>query len=174
MINAGKLYVCFITIMRLLISTSQQAWGQDQLVLMRQEHVLLRFNPGDEFVYKDFHSDQIQRPRILQVSDSVIVTERGFVSLDSVERVFYPETKFYNKVGMKIIAAGILVFFFDCIKISQKSGYTESIEKGMPNGSLKLISVGLPIMFVKNKSKRVNYKHKLLPIRKESSFYERR
>jgi hypothetical protein len=174
MSGLGKLYVGFITVLRLVLYNSEQAWGQDQLVLVTKQHAVMRFNPGDEFPYKSFQSDNIERPHILMLSDTAILSDRGFIPLDSVEKVFYPETKFYNKVGMKIISAGIMVFLFDCIKISQPGGSLESFRNGAPTGSFRLLCVGLPIMFTKNKSRKVNFKHRLMMVEKNSPFYEPR
>jgi len=51
-------------------------------------------------------------------------------------------------------------------------GHKPNLDHGVSVVSLSLIGAGLPMMLIRKKSQRLNYKHKLMMVEKGSIFYK--
>ena len=150
---------------------TQQAYGQSQLVLLKREQVILRINPGDYLIYSVKNSREIRRSYITNLSDTAIIAEDDTVGLTRISRIYFHRPRFYNKAGVKIITAGVLLFLIDQVNISLVQGHKPSLSNGVSVVSLSLIGAGIPMALIRKKSQKLNRKYRLLVIKKGSVLY---
>jgi hypothetical protein len=150
------------------------AYSQAQLVLLRNEKVLIRFNPGDEFVYKLKKSKDITRSYVNNLSDtSVTVHHEIIIPFHHIDRIYFSRRRFYNDAGVKMVSAGVILFLADQLNVNLIQDNKASVDKGVAVASIALVVTGLPMALIKKKSQALNYKYRLLTVRKGSMLYKK-
>jgi hypothetical protein len=145
--------------------------GQVQLLLMKRGEVVLRLNPGDEIVYALKGSKDIYRTYVNNLSDTSVTTGNVEVPFRKIERLYFSQKQFYNDLGEKMTAAGVLLFAADQINNSIVQGNDFSLNRGVTVTSIILAGAGLPMALIRKKSQVINYKYQLITVRKDSPLY---
>ncbi len=158
--------ICFLTIGAL------PSWAQKQLVLLKNERVILRLHPGDDIVYKLKNSNDKQASYINNLFDAEVVVHDETVPLHEIERLYFKQTKFYNVIGGALVTAGVGIFLIDQANEVIVQGNKPSLDKRVTNISLSSLAVGLPMLFIKKKSQRIRHPYRLLTVTKGSPFYQ--
>jgi hypothetical protein len=148
------------------------AVAQVQLILLKRGKVVLRLDPGDTFIYRQKGSMDIHKSYVNNLSDTTITTRNDEVSFRSIDRIYFSEKKFYQDAGQKITAAGILLFAGDQINNSVVQGNDLSLDRGVCITSISLVAIGLPMALIKKNFQTINYKYRLMTIRKGSALYK--
>jgi hypothetical protein len=156
----------------LLATKAISTQAQMQLVLLKNEYVILRLNPGDEFIFKLKHSKNIKRSYVNNLSDTAVVTHDEVIPFHKIERIYFPQITFYNKIGTACVVGGTLLFLIDQINTSLVKGDEPSLDRGVAITSLTMVVAGLPMMLIKKKSQRINHKFHLMMAKKGSPFYQ--
>ena len=157
----------------LLCSTSLlPAFAQKQLILLKGENVVLRLKPGDEFIYKLKNSKQIHTEYVNNLFDAAVMVHRDTVPFHQIDRIYFPQEKFYNKIGGAMVVGGSALFLIDQFNTVVVQGESPSLDAWVSTVSLSGIVVGLPMMLIKKKSQKVNYKYHLMTVKKGSIFYK--
>jgi hypothetical protein len=154
-----------------LLAGGHGAYCQAQLVLLRNEKVLVRYNPGDEFMFKVKKSKAINRSYINNLSDTSVTVHDEIISFHSIDRIYFSRKRFYNDAGVKMVSAGVILFLADQLNVNLIQGNKASVDKGVAVASIALIATGLPMALIKKKSQVLNYKYRLLTVRKGSMLY---
>lgn len=164
-----KLQLCVGLLM--VFGDAHQCFGQVQLLLMRRGEIVLRLNPGDEIVYALKGSKDIYRTYVNNLSDSSVTTGSVEVPFQKIDRLYFYQKQFYNDLGEKLAAAGILLFAADQINNSVVQGNDFSLNRGVTVTSIALVGAGLPMALIRKKSQVINYKYQLITVRKGSPLY---
>lgn len=164
-VNKGILISFFFTFLAF------QSEGQKQLVLLKNERVLLRLKPGDELVYKLKGSKAIRISYINNLSDTYVLAHRDTVPFNKIDKIYFRQEKFYNKLGAALVVGGAALFLIDQVNIIIVNGQSPSLDSWVSSVSATSVAVGLPMMLIKKKSQKINYKYRLLTVKKGSPFY---
>lgn len=155
----------------LLTTISVAAYSQKQLVLLKKENVLLRLYPGDEFVYRLKGSKSVNTTYVNNISDTAVVTHRDTVPFHRIERIYFPQRKFYNTVGTALVIFGAGLFVIDQVNVVIVNKQSPDLDDRVSVLSLSSLAVGLPMMLLKKKSQRLKYRTRLMEVDKGSGFY---
>lgn len=145
--------------------------AQKQLVLLKDETVLLRLYPGDDFVYRLNGSSTVRETYVNNLSDSAVVTHNDTIPFHTIDRIYFRQHKFYNTLGTLLVIGGAGLFLIDQANIVLVQGNEPNLDAGVARVSLASLAAGLPLMLIRKKSQRLNYRHRLLMVDRGSAFY---
>ncbi len=169
-IQALKLSLSVIAILILLCS-SNVANGQKQLLLMKGEQVKLRLYGGDAIVFKLKNSKRIWRTYVNNLSDTAVVTHSDTIAYHRIERIYFEQPTFYNRLGSALVTAGAALFIIDQFNYVVVQQNSPSLDSWVSKVTVTSIAVGLPMMLIKKKSQRLNHSHRLMMVKEGSPFY---
>lgn len=155
----------------LMVGFAGVANGQKQLILLKNENVLLRLFPGDEIIFKLKGSKSVKTTYINNLSDTAVVTHRDTVPFHTIERLYFHQPKFYNKIGAALVILGSGLFLIDQINVVLVNGQSPSLDNWVSTVSLTSLAAGLPLMLIKKKSQKLKYGYRILVVDKSSVFY---
>lgn len=168
---ANKSIILFLFFIALSAEVVAQ---QRQLVILKNETVLARYQVGDVLRFFRAGDKQIQEQKILDMNDTLIM-----MSLDSV--AYYRITKldirgrkestFGQKLGANMIIAGALLPLAELVNtgLVQKQG--ASISPGIGIASGVLVGTGAALLFIKKPYFKPGRKHRMFIVDKRSPFY---
>jgi hypothetical protein len=156
----------------LFIGIALQATAQKQLVLLKNERVLLRLQPGDEFGYKLKNSNTVRTSYVNNLFDNAVLAHNDTIPFHRIERLYFEQSRFYNTVGGALVVGGAGLFLIDQVNVVIVNGDKPSLDSWVSTVSISSIIAGLPMMLIKKKSQKINYKYRLLTVKKGSPFYE--
>jgi len=148
-----------------------QANGQKQLLLLKGEKTILRLHPGDDFVYRLKTDKKIRSSYVNNLNETTVFTHRDTVPFHTIDRIYFRQTKFYNRIGGRLIGAGIVLFAFDQFNETVVQGNKASLDKGITTVSVAMVLAGLPMVLIRKNSQRLNYKYRLVMVERGSIFY---
>ncbi len=155
----------------LLLFIRLPAAAQMQLVFLKHERVMLRLNPGDEFIYRLKNSKDVRRSYVNNLSDTAITVHNTVVPFNTIERVYFSNKKLHNTIGGGLVVGGIALFLIDQLNhTAVRRGF--SLDRGVSTVSIAMIAVGIPLVLLKKKSQKVNYPYRLMTARAGSPFYQ--
>jgi hypothetical protein len=141
-------------------------------VILKGERVVLRLRPGDEIVFKLKNSKRKWVTYVNNLSDTAVTVHRDVIPYHSIERIYFDQSKFYNRIGGAMVFGGAALFLIDQLNVVVVNGEDPSLDSWVSTVSLTGIVVGLPMMLLKKKSQKLNYKYHLLVVKKGSPFYQ--
>ena len=162
-----------LLILVLVFSALQLATAQKQLVLLKKEKVILRLNPGDEFVFSLKDSKNIQRSYINNLFDTAVMVHKTIISFQKIDKIYFTRSNFGNVIGGLLVVGGIGYFLIDQINVVIVNGDKASLNDNVTTTSIAMVGVGLPMMLIKKKHQRIGGKYKLLTVKEGSPFYMR-
>jgi hypothetical protein len=154
-----------------MLLLAHQANSQKQLLLLKGEKTVLRLNPGDDFVYRLKTDKKIRSSYVNNLNETTVFTHRDSVPFHIIDRIYFRQQKFYNRLGARMIGAGILLFAFDQFNETVVQGKKASLDEGITTVSIALVGAGIPMVLIRKKSQRLNYKYRLLMVERGSIFY---
>src|SRR5688572_28377554 len=113
--NVLRIRDAFVILTFLL--TVHETLSQKQLVLLRKESVILRRYPGDEFIFKLKGSDARKTSYVNTLSDTAVVTHGDTIPFHRIESVYFKRDMFSNRLGRKLVAAGVVYMLFDQLNV---------------------------------------------------------
>lgn len=148
---------------------------QRQLVVLKNETVLARYTVGDVISFAREQDKKILHQKILDLNDTLIMMNLDSVSYFHVKKLDIrgrKESTFGQRLGAYMIAAGIILPVAELVNtgLVQKQG--ASIDEGVAIASGVLIVGGAALMFIKKPYFKPGRKHRILIVKKGSSFYE--
>jgi hypothetical protein len=161
-----------VLIIFLISCTVLPAAAQKQLVLLKNEDVVLRLYPGDEIVFKLKGSDRIWKTYVNNIFATSVMTHSDTIGYHEIERIYFRQSAFYNRIGSGLVTLGLGLFLVDQINVVLVNGEDPSLDSGVSTVSLTSVAVGLPMMLIKKKSQKLNHKYRLLTVEKGSAFYQ--
>lgn len=155
----------------LLIGCIQSAHAQKQLILMKRENVLLRLYPGDEIVFKLKGNKRIWTSYVNNLSDTSVVIHRDTIPFHQIERLYFDQQKFHNRLGAYLIAGAVVLFGIDQINYSLIQGNEFSVDSGVSKACIGGVLVGVPLVLIKRRYQKIDYRYRLFTAQKGSPFY---
>lgn len=153
----------------LLVSIN--SFSQNQLLVIKNDQVMVRYQTGDEFVYKRKSLKEPIHSFIISINDSTIITNIDTVATHQVERVYFRKGSLLNVAGGFLVTGGVLIFLVDQVNVLFVQGDGASINENVVSISLVSIGLGLPMMLAQKNSHRVGFKKRLRIIDSNSPFY---
>ena len=160
----------FISCIFLLAPSVQ---GQKQLVLLKNEKILLRLYPGDEIIFSIKGSKQKRTSYINNLYDTAVLAHKDIVPFHKIDKIYFKRSSFMNVVGTVMVAGGVGYFLVDQFNELVIKGHEGSINEDVAKTSAIMVAVGLPMMLIKKKSQRIGGKFRLLTVDKNSLLYQR-
>lgn len=155
----------------LLVSAAYFAQAQKQLVLLKREKVIMRFNPGDELVISLKGKKQKLNTYINNLFDTAVMVHRTIVPLHKIDRVYFSHTGLVNLIGKFLVVAGVAYFVIDQFNVIVVNGDEPTLDDNVTTASVAMVAAGLPMMLIKKKSQKMGGKHRLLTVSEGSPFY---
>ena len=155
----------------LFIGCVSGTFAQKQLILMKRENVLLRLYPGDEIVFKLKNNKRVWKSYINNLSDTSVVIHRDTIPFHQIERLYFYQEKFHNRLGTYLIAGAIALFAIDQVNYTLIQGNDFSIDSGISKACIGGVLVGVPLVLAKKKYQKIDYRYRLFTARKGSPFY---
>lgn len=150
---------------------SHGGFGQTQLVLLKNEQVLLRLNPGEDFVYRLKNAKQVRTTYVNNLSDTAVVTHLDTVPYHMIDRVYFKKVTFFNRLGVALVIGGTGYFLIDQLNNVVVHGNEAELNESVTTASVAMVAVGLPMMLIKKKYVRVKGRTRLLMVKEGSPFY---
>lgn len=154
-----------------LLLVSFNSFCQNQLLVIKNDQVKVRYQAGDELVYKRKSLKNPIRSYIISINDSTVITDMDTIATHQVERVYFRQGNFLNVVGGFLVTGGVLIFLVDQVNELIVQGNEASINENVAAISLVSVGIGLPMMLVRKNSHRVGFKKRLRIINRDSPFY---
>ena len=157
----------FIT---LLVSASAVR-GQKQLVLLSREKVIVRFNPGDEFIISLKGEKKKWETYINNLFDTAVMVHKTIVPLHKIDKIYFKQSGLINLIGKFLVVGGVGYFVIDQFNTTVVQGDKASIDEGVATTSAVMVGIGLPMMLIKKKSQRIGGHYRLMTVEEDSPFY---
>jgi hypothetical protein len=160
---------CIATV---LICAVCSLYAQKQLILLKREKVLLRLNPGDEFVISLKGEKRKMESYINNLFDTAVLVHRTLVPIHKIEKVYFKRTGLINLIGKFLVVAGVGYFLIDQFNVIVVNGDEASLNDDVTTTSVALVGVGLPMALIKKKSQKLGGKYRLMTVSERSPFYQ--
>lgn len=145
--------------------------AQMQLLLLKHERILLRLYPGDDFVYRLKGSRTVKSSYVNNLSETEVFTHQDTVPFHTIDRIYFRHSTFMNRLGSRLFAGGIVLLVIDQGN-ELIQGHSLNLDRGVSTVCLALAGAGLPMMLIRKRAQRLNYKYKLMMVEKGSVFYK--
>jgi hypothetical protein len=145
---------------------------QKQLIILKGERVKLRLYPGDEISFKVKGSKRIWRTYINNLSDTSVVTHSDTIAFHRIERMYFPQPMFINRLGGALVFGGAALFLIDQANVVLVEKKDPSLDNWVSTATITSMAVGLPMLLIKKKSQKMNYGYRLMTVKKGSPFYQ--
>lgn len=155
----------------ILFCSNIQANAQKQLVLLKKQKVILRLNPGDDFVYSLKGVKGIRHSYINNLFDTAVVAHQTVVPFHKIDRIYFRRSSFANVVGGLLVIGGAGIFIIDQFNTVVVQGEDPVLDDRVVAISITGLAVGLPMMLIRKKSQRLKAGYHLLTVKKGSVFY---
>jgi hypothetical protein len=148
-----------------------QADAQKQLVVLKNEKVLLRLYPGDELVFTLKGSKKVRKSYVNNLFDTAVVVHQDVIPYHKIGRIYFKRGNLLNVVGGLLVTGGVGYFLIDQVNVVLVHGEEANINSGVATSSAIMAGVGLPMMLVQKKYVRLGGKYRVLMVDKGSGFY---
>lgn len=155
----------------MLLCIAAPVTGQKQLVLLKNETVVLRLYPGDEIIFRMKNDRSVKRSYINNLFETGVKIHRDTIPFHRIERIYFKRSTFGNRIGSAMVVLGAGLFLIDQLNVSVIQGESPSLNNWVSTVSLSAIGAGLPLMLIKKRSQRINYKYHLRTVGEDSPFY---
>lgn len=147
--------------------------GQNQLVFLKKENVIISYKEGDDFIYKRKTEDHYEKGYILSVRDFEVITNRDTVAYAAIERIRLPKGSKGNVqglVGTALIVAGVGYLAVDLLNayvFNVHSGVNENVVRV----SIVLAATGGLLLFIPKQSIKLKSPYRLIKANPQSPYY---
>lgn len=168
--NKNVIFILFF------LACSLSAYAQQrQLVVLKNQTVLARYQVGDVIYFKRSTDKKIQLQTILAFNDTLIMMNLDSVAYYRIENFDIRRKKsstFGQRLGAYMIAAGIILPAAELINtgLVQKRG--ASIDEGVAIATGVLLAGGATLVLVKKKYFKLGGKRRILIVEKGSPFFK--
>ncbi|MEK6481376.1 hypothetical protein WJR50_27790 [Catalinimonas sp. 4WD22] len=163
------LKLCLLFLSFLLLS--HISYGQRQLVVLKYNEVVARFNPGQAFSFKYKGNSEKVSTYIRDISDSAIITYDDTLSIYEIDRIYFRQHAFHQTLGAALVIVGVGRFVVDQINNLAVHGNKPSLDSEVNQFSISTITVGLPLLLIRKKSQKMLYKYKAIIVENDSYLY---
>lgn len=157
-----------------MLLLSGAAIAQKQLIILKKNRVVARYNPGDDLVFKTTDSRHVRKSYVNNLADTAVVTARDTVPFYSFDRVYFNQHSFARTLGTTLIIAGAGYFFIDQLNNVVVKGNEFRSEPSINRFAIITVGVGVPLVLLQKKSQRMGYHYRMLTVDPDSPLYYRR
>jgi hypothetical protein len=161
----------YLLLVCILLPAVQTAFAQKQLIVLKDQKVLLRLYPGDEFIFSLKGSKGVRKSYINNLFDTAVVAHREVIAFHKIDRVYFKRGKFANVVGGMLVIGGVGYFLIDQINVVLVQGEKANIDENVGVASAVMLGAGLPLLLMKKKYTRIGGRYRILMVDKGSGFY---
>ena len=162
---------CCSSLSLLFFFIASGVFAQKQLVVLKDEKVLLRLYPGDEIVFSLKGSRKVRKSYINNLYDTAVVAHRDVVPYHKISRIYFKRKNLLNVVGGLLVIGGAGYFVIDQVNVVLVHGEEANVDKDVAISSAVMLGVGLPLMLSKKNHVRLGRRYRILTIEKGSGFY---
>lgn len=155
----------------MLVSTCFSVNAQKQLVLLKRQKVIMRFNPGDQFVISLKGEKQKSDSYINNLFDTAVMVHKTVIPIHKIDRVYFRQSGLVNLIGKFLVAGGVAYFVIDQINVVLVNGHKADLDDDVTTVSVAMVAAGLPMMLIKKKSQKIGGKYRLMTVSKGSPFF---
>ncbi len=145
--------------------------AQYQLVVVKKNDVVLRFDQGSDFVYKLKGDKKKKTSFIRTIKQDTVFLWRDTVLVHELVAIYEDRRRFHNTVGHFLARAGIVYFLADQINNTLVAGNSPSIDNNVALVSTGLLVTGVPLIFINRKIHRKGRKFRYVTTSPGSPFY---
>jgi hypothetical protein len=168
--HVRTLRACLISVFTLCLSLPGAS--QKQLILLKKENVLLRLYPGDELIFKLKGNKSVITSYVANLYDNAVVAHRDTIPFNKIERIYFTQSKFYNRIGYLFVIGGAGLFLIDQLNLVAVQHQEPNFDSRVSAFSISALALGIPMILLKKKSQKLTYKYHLLTVKKGSLFYK--
>lgn len=154
-----------------LVSGTNLGLAQKQLLLLNREKVILRLNPGDEFIISLKGDKRKLNSYINNLFDTAVLVHKTLIPFHKIDKVYFKHSAFVNRFGKLLVFGGVAYFLIDQFNTVVVQGDKASLDEDVTAVSAGMVAVGLPMMLIKKRYQRVGRKYRLLVVEEGSPFY---
>jgi hypothetical protein len=166
-----KIFFGTFVIVFLVVAGTCAVYGQKQLVLLKNEKVLLRLYPGDEISLKIKGGDARITSYVNNLFDTAVMVHELVIPFHNIERVYFKHRSFPNRIGGLLVIGGVGYFLIDQFNTVVVQGEKATWNENVGTASIVMVGVGLPMMLIKKKSQRIKPGYRLMTVEEGSPFY---
>jgi hypothetical protein len=154
-----------------LVSGTNLGLAQKQLILLNRETVILRLNPGDEFIISLKGDKRKLNSYINNLFDTAVMVHKTLIPLHKIDKIYFRHSSFANRFGKWLVVGGVAYFLIDQFNTVIVQGDKASLDEDVTTVSAGMVAVGLPLMLIKKRYQRVGRKYRLMVVEEGSPFY---
>ena len=162
------LYILLSLILTTIYTSSE---AQRQIVLVSGNEVVHRFKVGDKFHTKLEGDKPEHWGFLVQIDEFSVITSQDTIDLRDIKKCLLPGRPIINRLGKKLVTAGIGLFVIDQFNQTVIQNNDMSIDSGVAKASIGLTAVGLPMLFIKKQWAKPGRGMKLISVGRDSRFY---
>jgi hypothetical protein len=162
----------FYTLFTMMALLYTSVVAQRQIVLVSGNEVVHRFRVGDKFHTK-LEGDRNERWGFLvQINEFSVTTSQDTIDLRDIEKCLLPGRPIINRLGKKLVTAGIGLFVIDQFNQAVIQGNDMSIDSGVAKASIVITAAGIPMLFIKKRWVKPGKGVKLVSVGRDSILYK--
>jgi hypothetical protein len=145
--------------------------AQKQLVLLHGEKVIMRFNPGDEFIIRLKGDKNKIHSYVNNLFDTAVLVHQTTIPFHKIDRIYTSRSGLVNLIGKFLVVAGVGYFLIDQVNVVVVNGDKATLNDNVTTASVAMVAVGLPMMLIKKKYHRIRGRTRLMMVEESSPFY---
>jgi hypothetical protein len=158
-----------------VLAASVCANAQRQIVVLKKERVLARYQVGDVLAFARVGDKKIQLQKILALNDTSIMMNLDTVAYYRIKKLDIRgkrQSTFSERLGAYMMIAGVVFPLADLINTTAVQKEDASIDNGVAITSVALFSGGALLFFGKSKYFKPARMRRILIVEKDSPFYK--
>ena len=169
MVNKNVIPVLFFLIVSFCAGAQQR-----QVVVLKKERVLVRYQVGDAIAFARASDKKIQIQKILDLNDTLIMMNLDSVAYYRIQKLDIRGRRagtFAEKLGVHMMLAGAVLPLIDLANTTLVQKNDASVDKGVALAGGVLVAGGAMLYFIKKPYFKPGRKHRILIVEKGSPFY---
>lgn len=168
-----------VILLLLFCTVYSVAVSQRQLIVLKNEEVLARYQVGDVIHFARAQDKEILIQRILDMNDTLLMMNFDSVAYYRIQKLDIRGRKsntYAQKFGRYMIIAGVMLPLIELLNtgVFQDEGQEASISPGVAVASAVLIGGGAIMAFTRKSYFKPGRKNHLMIVDKRSAFYKGR
>jgi len=148
---------------------------QRQLIVLKNEEVLARYQKGDVIHFARAQDKEILVQRILDLNDTLLMMNSDSVAYYRIKKLDIRKKKkstFTQRLGAYMMLAGVVLPVAELVNTGIVQGDEASIDSGVGTASVVLLGGGAILTFAKKKYFKPGRKYRLIIVDSRSPFYK--
>jgi hypothetical protein len=165
----SRKFICCLLV--LLVFGACAVHAQKQLVLLKRQKVIMRFNPGDQLIISLKGEKQKLDSYVNNLFDTAVLLHQTVIPIHKIDKVYFRQSGVINLIGNFLVVGGVAYFLIDQINVVLVNGEEANLDDDVTTVSAAMVAVGLPMMLIKKKSQKIRGNYRLMTVQKGSPFY---